>query len=337
MNQLQTVQTLPETTRDLIMKLAHQAPGLSDLTPEQAQAVAQAFLGEQLKAELGRAVLAERVNLDEETGRFLEDQRSIHTRRAYASALSGFRTWLKVQHLQAAGLTPAQADDYIRELKAEGKDDDTARLRIAALSSFYTFLERRYAEIRNPFRGTKIRPRSSWATAVIPSPKELETIQEKADPLLKAVLAVILETGLRIGALPELRVKADGSFYTLTKGKRFEGFESLSRETRELLASAGLSGSRPFDPEALNGRGGAKDPASRMAASLTTRLVRHCEALKAAGALGAVYSPHDFRHAFAEAHAGEGLVWLRDRLGHASIAVTEHYLKNTLGRNTSGV
>jgi len=74
-----------------------------------------------------------------------------------------------------------------------------------------------------------------------------------------------------------------------------------------------------------------------MAAALTTRLVRHCESLKAAGALGAVYSPHDFRHAFAEAHAARGLVWLRDRMGHSSIAVTEHYLKNTLGRNTSGV
>ncbi len=42
---------------------------------------------------------------------------------------------------------------------------------------------------------------------------------------------------------------------------------------------------------------------------------------------GAVYS----WHAFAEKSAGRGLVWLRDRLGHSSVAVTERYLRNVLG------
>ena len=43
---------------------------------------------------------------------------------------------------------------------------------------------------------------------------------------------------------------------------------------------------------------------------------------------------NDLRHAFAQRNAGRGLVWLRDRLGHASISVTERYLRNVLGVDT---
>ena len=50
--------------------------------------------------------------------------------------------------------------------------------------------------------------------------------------------------------------------------------------------------------------------------------------------LGAVYSWHDLRHAFAERNAGRGLVWLRDRLGHSSVSVTERYLRNVLSVDT---
>ena len=332
MNELQTVDQ-----RAVILELAKADPSLADLTAEQFEAIRRLYTIENLKDQMKRAVMAERVNMADEAARFLADQKSDHTRRAYSSALTAFARWLEHKGLNLAALSPALADDYIRDLKAEGQDEDTARLKIAALSSFFTFLERRFSEIRNPFRGTKIRPRSTWATATIPTVKELKAIQAKADPLTRAALSIIIETGLRIGALPELRIKADGSFYTLTKGSRFEGFEPLSVKTMEAIKAAGLNLARPFDPETLQGRGGKKDPASRMAASLTERINRHCQSLKEAGAIAARYSPHDFRHAFAEANASKGLVWLRDRLGHASIAVTEHYLKNTLGRNTSGV
>lgn len=52
------------------------------------------------------------------------------------------------------------------------------------------------------------------------------------------------------------------------------------------------------------------------------------------GKLAVVYSWHDLRHAFARRHASRGLVWLRDRLGHSNISVTERYLRNVLGVDT---
>ena len=37
------------------------------------------------------------------------------------------------------------------------------------------------------------------------------------------------------------------------------------------------------------------------------------------------------------AEAARGLVWLRDRLGHSGVAVTERYLRNVLNADTGGM
>ncbi len=325
---------LPESTRKLIEGLAHRAPSLGDLTEEQSRQVAAAVLGDFLKDEMKRAVLSERVRFPVERDLFLSDKRSVHTRRAYATALGVFEGWLRHKNLNVVDLTPALADDFIRAQRSLDLDEDTIRLRITTLSSFYTFLERRYEEVRNPFRGTKIRPRSSWATAVIPSEDEVKILMDKATPEIRVAIAIMVETGMRVGGLVELRIKADGSFLTVTKGKRFESLESLSQETLQMIREAGMSTFRPWNAEDHPTRGDGGDPVAKATAALSSRIGRHCAALKDSKLVAAAYSPHDFRHYFAQKHADRGLVWLRDRLGHASIAVTERYLRNTLGVDT---
>ena len=69
-------------------------------------------------------------------------------------------------------------------------------------------------------------------------------------------------------------------------------------------------------------------------ARLQMKLQRLCQRLVAQGRIRAVYSFHDLRHAFAEANAPKGLRWLQRRLGHAAIAITERYLRNTLAVDT---
>ena len=68
---------------------------------------------------------------------------------------------------------------------------------------------------------------------------------------------------------------------------------------------------------------------------LKTRLARLCVRLWERGR-SPVYSWHDLRHAFAERNVGRGLVWLRDRLGHSSLSVTERYLRNVLNVDKGG-
>jgi hypothetical protein len=51
------------------------------------------------------------------------------------------------------------------------------RLTVAACSSFFSFLECRFDEIRNPFRGSRAKPASTWTEAVIPNAAELKILQ----------------------------------------------------------------------------------------------------------------------------------------------------------------
>jgi integrase len=81
--------------------------------------------------------------------------------------------------------------------------------------------------------------------------------------------------------------------------------------------------------------GGTKGRAEELLiAWLKTRLARLCAQLELDKKLSAVFSWHDFRHAFAQRNAGRRLVWLRDRLGHDSVSVTERYLRNVLHVDT---
>jgi integrase len=243
--------------------------------------------------------------------------------------------------LRPSDITPRLADDFIRDLRAmTGRDADTVRLTVAACSSFFSFLERRFAEIKNPFRGSRARPASTWIEAVIPSAAELRFLKVEAEPILAAALAVAIETGIRVGGLPGLTVREDGTWYTTSKGKRVQGAEPLSAGTLKALRTAGGDPRRPFDPDAYvrdQARpGDAKgSPAELEIAWLKMRLARLCARLMGEGKLAAVYSWHDLRHAYAQRHAARGLVWLRDRLGHVSISVTERYLRNVLGVDTA--
>ncbi len=331
--------TAPAHLAHRIEELAAGMPELVDLTPEQLDAVTRAVLADELKTDLKRAILAAGIDWKEEREAFLSDKTSRHTRAAYRRALASLEAWLARKGLIPADLIPRLADDYIRDLRAEGKDADSSRLFAAAASSFYTFLERRYEEIRNPFRGTKARPASTWQTAEIPTPEEAEIIlRGAADPMTRVALRIVDETGLRVGALAGLQIRVDGSYTTTTKGKKFNGPEPFSSEVLQAIRDAGLDAHKPFDPSRWGGRGSSETPAAdRFTIAMKTRLSRITRPLAEAGRIRTAYSWHDFRHAFAERNAHRGLVWLRDRLGQSSVSVTERYLRNTLGRDTRGL
>ncbi|MBE3063508.1 MAG: site-specific integrase [Spirochaetes bacterium] len=322
-----------------VAQLAKGMPELEDLTPAQVDKIAQGVAVDELKAEMRRAIVAERVDFGAEREAFLSDARSPHTREAYARALGHLGTWLELHALPAANLTPRLADDFIRDLRAmSGKDADSTRLVVSACSSFFSFLERRFDEIRNPFRGSRARPASTWTEAVIPSAAELKILQEEAEPALAAALAVAIETGLRVGGLPGLTIREDGTWHTVSKAHRLQAAEPLSASTLRAVGAAGLDPRRPFDPATFPrepGRGYSETaPEDLLIAWLKTRLARLCAHLMLDGRIAAVYSWHDLRHAFAERNAARGLVWLRDRLGHSGVAVTERYLRNVLNADT---
>jgi integrase len=329
-----------------ITEIAESMPELEELTPEAATQIMRLAVVDELKDQVRRRVAAERLDWKAERATFISDKTSKRTRAVYERALALLEVRMATHKLTPSELTPREADDFIRELRGrqgrDGKlpDADTVRLVVSVCSSFFTFLERRDATIRNPFRGTKIRPRSTWPVATIPTKEELAVLIAEAHPVLAAALAVAAETGLRVGALPGLSIREEGRYWTISKGKQVVGPDPLSKAAKRMIHVARLDPQQPFSLASLRRIGWKwKDQAqtsteSLLIARLQMKLQRLCQRLVAEGRINAVYSFHDLRHAFAETNAAYGLRWLQRRLGHAAIAITEKYLRNTLALDT---
>lgn len=235
-----------------VAQLAEGMPEIEDLTPAQLDKIAQGVVKDELKADLRRAIVAERVDWQAEREAFLSDSRSSHTREAFARAMDNLGKWLELHNLPAANLSLRLADDFIRDMRAmNGRDADSVRLVVSACSSSFTFRERRFDEIRNSFRGSHDRPASMWTEAVIPSSAELEVLQAAAGPALTAALAVASETGMRVGGLPGLSMREDDTWHTISKAHRLQAADPLSARTLDALKAACLDPRRPFAPESF--------------------------------------------------------------------------------------
>ena len=301
---------------------------------------------DELKDQVRHRVAVERLDWKAERATFISDKVSWRTRVVYDRALGLLEAWMAAHKLTPSDLTPREAGDFIRELRGrqgrDGKppDADTVRLVVSVASSSFIFLERRDATIRNPFRGTKIRPRSTWPVATIPTREELAILIAEAHAVLAEALAVVAETGLRVMALPALFIREEGHYWTVSKGKQVVGPDPLSKEAKRMIHVARLDPQQPFSLASLRRVGWKwKDQTQTsaeglMIARLQMKLQRLCQRLVAQGRIQAVYSFRDLRHAFAERNATNGMRWLQRRLGHAAIAITEKYLRNTLALDT---
>jgi integrase len=186
-------------------------------------------------------------------------------------------------------------------------------LDVSAASSFFTWLERRHAGIKNPFRGTKARPAKKAVKKIaIPSAEESEAIIRELPPDLAAAAAIMAYRGLRAGMLPTLSIAGD-RFFGHSKGKDIAG--ELPALALGAVKAAALPLRGPF--------------AGVKANTLEKRIARAIKKLHEAGKVQAPYSCHDLRHfyAIAEYRKDKDIHRVSGLLGHASIQVTESYLR----------
>jgi integrase len=131
--------------------------------------------------------------------------------------------------------------------------------------------------------------------------------------VLRAAIVVMARAGLRVGALPSLSIT--GSRWTATtKGKEQGG--TIPETVRKAIERAGLPLRAPF--------------AELTATRILDRVRYLVRKLLAEGKLRARYSLHDLRHAFAvrlyqDTH---DVYQVEQALGHASVGVTEQYLRS---------
>src|SRR5262249_40470457 len=147
-----------------------------------------------------------------------------HTRKNYAHAVRRFLDWCDHPDRQIAlvRITPGHVGDYLAGLELA---TPTKKLRLAALRKFFDLLVVRHVVILNPAASV----RAERYSTVEGKPPEIDTAQ--ARQLLKsigtsnlfglrdrAILAVLIYTAARVGAVAKLTMKSlkhDGTQYSL--------------------------------------------------------------------------------------------------------------------------
>jgi len=302
--------------KSVAKRIVRDAPRLQELAPEELEKLARVVVAESLKDDLRRAADLERVDYQAERARFIlraSRTGSERTRKLYAAALGRLEAWCERQGLSPLDLTPAREDDWISDLKSEGRASATVRLDVSGASAFWR-LERRHPELRNPFRGTRERPpRKAARLLEVPNAKEIEEMMDAADPVMREAIAVMARAGLRVGALPGLSVHGE-RFTTTTKGKEQSG--RITEDVRKEIERAGLSLHAPFS--------------GVTALRIADRFLYLAKRLQETDKLRARYSVHDLRHCFAVQLYQEtrDVYAVEKALNHATLAVTESYLRS---------
>jgi lysozyme family protein len=113
------------------------------------------------------------------------------------------------------------------------------------VSAFFSRCEGWHRDLfKNSIWGTKERPKDNPTRAfAVPSDEEVKLMQETADPVLGAAIAIMAWGGLRVSGLVNLSIMGD-KWTTETKGKTQEG--RIPAEARAAIPKAGLPLRSPF-------------------------------------------------------------------------------------------
>lgn len=248
--------------------------------------------------------------------------KSNHTKRQYKNGLNKLEEYCNMNNKNILFIKAREADDFITEVNSSELSNLSVRALVSSCSSFFSFLERRYPFMKNPFRGTKTRPPvKNKKRLEVPSKKEIELIiKDISDPLIKAAVIFIMECGVRVGALPKLEIRNNPTgthsckYYSYSKGKEISW--RVTDKVIKLLKQNNLSFNNPF-----------KNKSSEVIRNI---FYRSSKRLYNQGKIKAAYSIHDIRHYFAVTlyKQTKDIELIRQALNHSSIAITGIYLKS---------
>ncbi|MCZ9977241.1 site-specific integrase [Brachyspira hyodysenteriae] len=248
--------------------------------------------------------------------------KSNHTKRQYRNGLNKLEEYClrrstcgEMNNKNILFIKAREADDFITEVNSSELSNLSVRALVSSCSSFFSFLERRYPFMKNPFRGTKTRPPvKNKKRLEVPTKKEIELIiKDISDPLIKVAIIFIMECGVRVGALPKLEIR-NNKYYSYSKGKEISW--KVTEKVIKLLKQNNISFNCPF-----------KNKSSEVIRNI---FYRSSKRLYNQGKIKAAYSIHDIRHYFAVTlyKQTKDIELIRQALNHSSIAITGIYLKS---------
>ena len=241
--------------------------------------------------------------------------KSNHTKRQYKNGLNKLEEYCRINNKNILFIKAREADDFITEVNSSELSNLSIRALVSSCSSFFSFLERRYPFIKNPFRGTKTRPPvKNKKRLEVPTKKEIELIiKDICDPLVKTAVIFIQECGVRVGALSKLEIK-NNKYYSYSKGKEIS-WKVTDKAIKELKKNK-LDIETPF-----------KNKSSEVIRNI---FYRSSKRLYVQGKIKAAYSIHDIRHYFAVTlyKQTRDIELIRKALNHSNIAITGLYLRS---------
>lgn len=283
---------------------------------------------------------------------FLDGRRSTGTRDVYRRDLTHWTGWCADHGIRPLEAWPADVQRWLADLRAAGESGTSQARRLAAVSSWYSWLIRHQAAPRNPARLEKDeRP----VRAPRPAPAlsdgqagDLIAAANDDSPRAAAIVTLLLLTGIRVGELVAARV-ADVGFdrghpvlHVRGKGGKTRPVVLVPAAYARLdtyLRGRGDVGRAELVPAEQAGAG--PDPVP-LIATATGRPIDRKEVrrlLKRLGkraglpdALVERLSPHSTRATYATTALDDG-VPVRDvqyAMGHASPLTTEGYDRSQL-------
>ena len=266
----------------------------------------------------------------------LERHASPETVRNYGSDLRQFHTFMKAERPGLSTLIPSTVTTesvraYLHWLDRKHEKSTSIARKLAALRSFYRFLQREGIAVLNPAETIRT-PKQ---------PKHLPRVLTKDDAAALmdfpagqtgsslrdcALLETLYSTGARVSELVGINLEdlrlSEGLVHLRGKGRKERivpiGAVALKaiHSYRASLKPSALS-AQPSGPVFLNVRGGR----------LTTRSVARIVACYSNRLAGGSVSPHTLRHSFATHLLDEGadLRSIQEMLGHVSLSTTQKY------------
>jgi integrase/recombinase XerC len=304
---------------------------LDKLNENELEYITKQILVDRLKDELKLELKMSKVDLDALQDRWLSGFDSQATKETYGKGLQIFFDWIELQEKNVFNLNSIDIDDYVNYIQKQYNMNNSIRERIAAVSSFFSFLERHDIISKNYFKGCRrpSRPFETKESGEIPDEAELEIIEQNLQVelncqgrgsagkrnqarILLAVIAVIKYHAIRCGALPSLTIDKTGRYRADSKGKEIKG--KLNEDAAALLLNLGFDKSKPFKDLKVN--------------SIQKGFERFCKRLYAGGKIETVYSLHDLRHYAAVRHYenNRDIISTQRYLGHRSVSITQGYL-----------
>ncbi|MFH8531470.1 tyrosine-type recombinase/integrase [Streptomyces tendae] len=257
---------------------------------------------------------------------------SEHSRTAYAKDASWWLAFCAAAGVDPTRARPTDADDYETALREIDLAKSTRARRLAAVSSWYTYLIRADVADRNPFEGMD-RPSVSADTSSTRglTADQLARILKQArnyeSARTYALLALLTFTGARIGSLLSAPVQAIGH----DEGHRvIDLVTKRDRKMRVVLVPVAVEAVERYLAERGEVSPGqllfTTSTGKPMDEAAVLRLVRRVTA--AAGIEQAdKVSPHSFRHSYATTLFSKGvpLADVQDAMGHADPRTTRRY------------